>query len=60
MKEKLIQLVCERAGISEEAATKAVDTVFGYLKENPEQLQELVGGLPSSGALSGLTKRFRR
>ncbi len=60
MKEKLIELVCERAGISEEAATKAVDTILGYLKDNPEKLQELVGGMSSSNALSGLAKRFRR
>ncbi len=60
MKEKLIELVCERAGISEDAATKAVDTIFGYLKDNPEKLQELVAGMSSSDALSRLPKLFGR
>lgn len=60
MKAKLIDLVCERTGISEDAATKAVDTVLGFLKDNPEQLQELAAGGSASGALSGLKKRFGR
>ena len=43
MKEKLIELVCERAGISPQQADKAIDAVTGYLKENPDKIQELVG-----------------
>jgi hypothetical protein len=30
----LVQLIVERAGISEESATQAVDTIITYVKEH--------------------------
>lgn len=60
MKEKLIALVVERAGLSEDAANKAVDTVLGFLKENPDQVTALLGNVTKSGPLSGLGKMFGR
>lgn len=32
--QELVQLIVERAGISEEAAAQAVDTVVAYVKEH--------------------------
>ncbi len=60
MKEKIIELVCERANISEDAATKAVDAVFGFLKEHPDQVTGLLGDFDAGDALSSVTKLFGR
>lgn len=43
MKEQLVKLLMERVNLDEEKATKAVDTVLGFVKDNPEQLQGLLG-----------------
>jgi hypothetical protein len=60
MNEKIIALVCERTGLSPDVATKAVDTVIGFLKENPDQIKELVGHIDAAEALSSVTKLFGR
>lgn len=44
MRERLIQLVSERAGLDQAKATQAVDTILGYIKDNPGELKNLVGG----------------
>jgi hypothetical protein len=60
VKEKLIAMVAERANITPEAANRAVDTVLGYLRENPDAVKELVGKAAGSGLLGSLGARFRR
>ena len=43
MKDKIVEMVASKVGISPEQASSAVDAVLGYLKENPEQISSLVG-----------------
>lgn len=64
MKEQLIAMVAERAGIDPAKAGQAVDAVLGFLKENPDQLKGLVGidpkdllGEVKSKGLGGFLKR---
>jgi hypothetical protein len=35
-------MVAQKVGISAEQADQAVDTVLGYIKDNPEQLQGML------------------
>jgi hypothetical protein len=58
MKEQLIALLAERVNLSEEVATKAVDTMFDFFKDNPDEVAKLLGTIASSGPLSGLGKLF--
>jgi len=44
MRDELIGLLAERVGLSEDQAGQAVDTVLGFVKENPQQLLDLLGG----------------
>ncbi|MGK2966703.1 MAG: hypothetical protein ACSLFM_14025 [Tepidiformaceae bacterium] len=44
MNEQIIKLIVDRVGIDEATATKVVDTVMGFLKDNPDQLMGLIGG----------------
>ncbi len=44
MDEQIINLIVERVGIDPATAQKVVDTVMGFLKENPEKLTALLGG----------------
>lgn len=43
MKDKLIAAIAEKAGLSTEQATSAADAALGFLKENPTEIQGLVG-----------------
>lgn len=43
MKEQLIELVTEKAGIDAGQAEAAVDAVLGFLKDNPSELKGLLG-----------------
>ncbi len=38
MKEQLVSLLVSKVGLDQEKADQAVDTVLGYLKDNPQQL----------------------
>lgn len=49
MKEKLVELVTEKAGIDAGQAEAAVDAVLGFLKENPADMKELLSADPGSG-----------
>ena len=52
--EELIKQVTERAGISEEQARTAVQTVMGYLQNNlPSGVSQQLGGLLGGGAGGG-------
>ena len=52
--EELIRQVTERAGISEEQARTAVNTVLGYVRNNlPAGLSDQLGGLLGGGAGAG-------
>lgn len=52
--DELIRQVTERAGISEEQARTAVQTVMGYLQNNmPAGISEQLGGLLGGGAGGG-------
>ena len=47
--QELINMVAQRAGLSEDKARSAVDTVIGYLKERAPsglsgQIESLIGG----------------
>lgn len=54
MKDQLVKLLMERVGLDEEKANKAVDTVLGFVKDNPEQLQGLLGSEQAQEVLSKL------
>jgi len=43
MRDQLISLLAERAGLNEEQAGQAVDAVLGFVREHPEQLAALLG-----------------
>ncbi len=43
MKDKIIEMVASKAGISADQASSAVDTVLGFLKEHPDQISSLTG-----------------
>jgi hypothetical protein len=51
MKDKIIDVVVEKAGIDRAKAEQAVDTVLDYIKENPSDLKELAGIEPGGPAL---------
>ena len=52
--EELIRQVTERAGISEEQARTAVQTVMGYLQNNlPSGVSQQLGGLLGGGGVGG-------
>lgn len=44
MQEQLIKLLADRVGLDDATAEKVVNTVVGYLKENPQQITSLLGG----------------
>ena len=46
MRDQLISLLAERIGLNEDQAGQAVDTVLGFVKENPQQLLGLLGDNP--------------
>jgi hypothetical protein len=54
MKEQLVQLLKERVGLDDAKANQAIDTVMGFVKENPERLQELLGNEQLSEMLGKL------
>ena len=59
--QQLIEQVTQRAGIPEEKARTAVDTVVGYLKERlpgpiASQLDGAVSGQSSGGGITGAAK----
>ncbi|MFN0093217.1 MAG: DUF2267 domain-containing protein [Dehalococcoidia bacterium] len=58
MKEKLIELVVEKAGIPAAAASAAVDTVFGFLKENPDEIRGLLGGDDDGGIMDDVKEKL--
>ncbi len=52
--EELIRQVTERAGISDEQARTAVQTVMGYLQNNlPAGISDQLGGLLGGGGAGG-------
>ena len=55
---ELVQLIVERAGISEESATQAVDAVVAYVKEHAPapiaaQIENYLTGEPAASAIGG-------
>lgn len=51
MRETLVRLVSERAGLDEGKAGQAVDAILGFFKENPDKIKELAAG--QAGGLGG-------
>ena len=50
--EELIKLVSQKAGLSEEKAKKAVETVIGYLKDKlPAPIADQIDGVLSGGGM---------
>lgn len=60
MKDKLIELASQRAGIAPEQAEKAVDAVLDYLKNNPDKIKGLLGTNGMGGIGAKLTGMFKR
>lgn len=58
MNEQIISLLKDRAGIDEATANKVVDTVMGFLKDNPDQLMGLIGGDDGKLDMSDVTKKL--
>ena len=58
MNEQIVNLLKDRVGIDEETANKVVDTVMGFLKENPDQLMGLIGGEDGKLDMADVTKRL--
>ena len=56
MKDQLVNMVAQRVGISAEQADQAVDTVLGYIKDNPEQLQGMLN--LDEGAMAGIKDKL--
>lgn len=54
MKDQLTKLLMERVGLDEEKANKAVETVMGFIQENPAQLQGLLQNEQAQEVLSKL------
>jgi hypothetical protein len=46
VKEQLVSLLISKVGLDQEKAEQAVDTILGYVKDNPEQLSSYLGKLP--------------
>ena len=44
MKEKLMEVIMEKTGLDAGKADQVVDTVLGFLKDNPDQLSGFLGG----------------
>jgi hypothetical protein len=38
MKEQLVSLLVSKVGLDQEKAEQSVETIMGYIKDNPEQL----------------------
>jgi hypothetical protein len=51
VKDKVIDIVVERTGIDRAKAEEAVETVLGYLRDNPGDLKDLAGIEPAGPAL---------
>ncbi len=50
--DELVRLVSQRAGINEDAARKAVDTMIGFLKQRtPPEMSEQIDGLLAAGGM---------
>ncbi len=56
MKEQLIQVVTEKAGIEADKAEAAVDAVLDFLKDNPADMKGLLH--PEGGAPADLRERL--
>lgn len=52
MKEQLVSLLVSKVGLDQGKAEQAVDTVMQYLKDNPDQLKGMLGGV--AGKLGGM------
>jgi hypothetical protein len=46
VREQLVSLLISKVGLDQQKAEQAVDTVLGYVKDNPEQLSSYLGKLP--------------
>lgn len=60
MKEQLVKLLMEKANLDEEKANKAVDTIMGFLKENPDKLSGMLGEGGIGEAAGKIGKLFGR
>jgi len=49
MKEQIVELLTSKVGLDASTANQAVDTVLGYLKDNPEQVTSLLGKVGLGG-----------
>jgi hypothetical protein len=60
VKEELIALLGEKAGLDESKASEVVDAVLNFIKENPERLTAFLGDDPVEMVTSTLGKLFGR
>ena len=57
MKEKLLEVIIEKTGLDAGKADQVVDTVLGFIKDNPEQLTDFLGAGDVKDKLGGLLGR---
>lgn len=61
--ENLVNMVAQRAGLSEDKARTAVDTVVGFLKQHAPpalsgQIDSLVAGAEGEGGAAGIASKL--
>jgi hypothetical protein len=54
MKDQVIKLLMDRVGLDEAKAGQALETVMGFVKENPERLSGLMGSEQAQSFLGKL------
>jgi hypothetical protein len=60
MKDQLVALLGEKVGLDPAKASQVVDTVLGFIKDNPHQLTELLGDNPAELVTDTIGKLFGR
>lgn len=60
MKDQLVALLGDKVGLDEAKASEVVDTVVGFLKDNPQRITELLGDNPAEMVSDTLGKLFGR
>ena len=60
MKDQLVALLGEKVGLDESKASEVVDTILGFIKENPEKLTAFLGEEPMDTVTNKIGKLFGR
>ena len=60
MKEQLVALLGEKVGLDEAKASQVVDTILGFIKDNPQKFTEFLGDNPTEMVTNTIGKLFGR